>query len=143
MTANQVFNFLSGRLHQLSLSLYEAVPLYSLELNDTLSTWYIAKPVVHAVVKYTIYTAQYKKDWCVKRMEKSVHSWSPVICSDSKLLLQCWIEGPTVIKRDSVLEEPKHDQKQICVQGEHTHAQFTHMHMSGSGAVFFGIEAMI
>lgn len=99
----------------------------------------IAKPVVHAVVKYTIYTAQYKKDWCcVKRMEKSVHSWSPVICSDSKLLLQCWIEGPTVIKRDSVLEEPKHDQKQICVQGEHTHAQFTHMHVRfGCGFLWY------
>lgn len=49
----------------------------------------------------------------------------------------------TVIKRDYVPEELQHDQKQICVQGEHTHAKFTHMHMVSFGAVFFSIETMI
>lgn len=41
------------------------------------------------------------------------------------------------------LKKPPHDQKQICVQSEHTHAQFAHMPMLGLGAVFFSIEAMI
>ncbi len=57
---------------------------------------------------------------------KCVRKLSPVSFSDIKLLLQCWDESQTVIKRDYVLEESPHDQKQICVQGDsctvHPHA---------------------
>lgn len=60
-------------------------------------------------------------------MNKCVRKLSPVSFSDIKLLLPCSIESQAAIKRDYVLEKPKHDQKQICVQGEHIHAQFTHM----------------
>lgn len=72
-------------------------------------------------------------------VQKCLQKLSPVSFSGIKLLLPCLIESQTVIKRDYVLEKPKHDQKQICVRGEHTHAQFTHI----VRVRFSSIEAMI
>lgn len=59
---------------------------------------------------------------CFYAWEEACEKLSSVSFGDIKLLLPCLIESQNGIKRDYVLEEPQHDQKQICVQGENTHA---------------------